>query len=463
VIRIVSVSVTVTMVLLVCWQWALASTTLDAEPAIISPADPTVRLETPLLSFRRAPGILSRDVNSLEFRIQASSLVDEIGTGSCLQVAVAGSSILSVHPDTVVIPASNQKLLVASAALELLGPDYRFTTTATGVMSDDGVIEGDLSIVGGGDPQLVTDAWLATTTQTYPPIGVTSLDDLADMLVRSGLKRVGGQIVGDGTRFDDQRFHPAWPEEIRGREAGPIGALMVNDSWLGPTAYDGFTTDPALLVAQRFGELLVERGVSLGGDAVSGEARSDQALAVVQSRSLDNVISEMLLTSDDNTAEVIVKELGYLYGGIGSTSAGLGLVQNHLLSLIPELDDFVLSDGSGLSRENRLTCGSIVAVLASLQDRSVSGLSLPVAGVSGTLRDQFIGTPMEMRLRAKTGTLADVKALSGFVPTPGGEVIFSLIINEPGADRDYLTYWNTLGTLLDSYGSVAPIEALLPR
>lgn len=175
------------------------------------------------------------------------------------------------------IPASTKSLIVAAAAIERLGPDYTFTTYANGVVSPDGVVEGDLTLVGGGDPLLATDMWIEGVSQKYPPINHTSIDMLADQLVREGVRTIRGRIVGDGTRYDDQWFNPSWNADIAGREAGPVDSLMVNDSWLGTTVEQGVARDPALLAAQVFRALLVERGVTVAGDAMAGSASSDLA------------------------------------------------------------------------------------------------------------------------------------------------------------------------------------------
>ncbi|MFN8022544.1 MAG: D-alanyl-D-alanine carboxypeptidase/D-alanyl-D-alanine-endopeptidase [Acidimicrobiales bacterium] len=465
VVVLASMAVTVTMALLVAWQWAVAETTVDAAPAIAAPADPTIELTTPMLSFRRAPGVLSRGLNGTQFRIQLSSVLDRIGGSSCVQVAVDGTVISTKNELLPVIPASNQKLLVAATSLAVLGPAYTFQTTAYGTLGADGVVQGDLALVGGGDPLLTTDDWLAATEQTHPPVNTTRLEALADALVAAGVTRVEGRVVGDGTRYDDQWFHPSWSPELHGVEAGPLDALMVNDSWLGPSAGNGFADDPAAQTAKVFTQLLRERGIPVSKGSAAGATQFAPEIASIDSQPLSAIVQEMLLTSDDNTAELLVKEMGSQAGAGGTTDAGLAVVRDMLAQWELPLDGVVLADGSGLSRDDRVTCALMIGVLRQGSATDDLGLALPVAATSGTLDVEFTGSPMAGRLQAKTGSLTDVKSLSGYLSTSGGEIEFSLILNQPTAN-DAATYqpiWDVLGVALNTYPSSASVDQLAPR
>lgn len=468
VVVLVSLAVTVTMVLLVAWQWAAAATTVDPEPPIAATADPTISLSTPVLSFRRAPGVLSRDLNATQFRIQLSSVLDRIGDGSCVTVAVDGAVISTKNEFAPVIPASNMKLVVAAAALAVLGPGYTFRTAALGDLGLDGVVTGDLALLGGGDPLLTTDDWSANNTQTYRQINTTRLESLADALVDRGVTRIQGRVVGDASRYDDQWYHPTWDPVLHGLEAGPIDALMVNDGWLG-TSYGGARTiaaDPAAHAAQVFTELLRERGIPVAQGSASGVTEFLPELAAIESQPMAAIVQEMLLTSDDNTAEVLVKEMGSQTGAGGTTDAGLQVIRDLLGGWDIPLDGVVLVDGSGLSRENRLTCTVLVSVLSRYSSTDALGTGLPIAGTTGTLTDEFLGNPLAGRILAKTGSLADVKALAGYLPVAGGdEIQFALILNAPGAKDApvYRPIWDVLAASLATYPSSATSDQLGPR
>ena len=158
-IMLVSLAVTVAMALAVVWQWAGTKLLIEAEPALLAAQADTERIVTPILSLRRAPGVLSRRLNIEQFAEELQPLLDSIDSTSCSAVAVDGQVVASDNADLAVIPASTQKLLVAAVSLDVLGPNYDFTTTAVGEIGADGVIAGDLVMVGGGDPVLSTDWW----------------------------------------------------------------------------------------------------------------------------------------------------------------------------------------------------------------------------------------------------------------------------------------------------------------
>src|SRR5262249_30386681 len=155
---------------------------------------------------------------------------------SCLSVAVDGAVVFDSNGTDPVLPASNMKLLVAAVALDKLGPDYRYTTTVTRGP------DGTLYLVGGGDPVLGTQAYhdIATAAAQRsgtgrpggPPIDVrTPFESLADAVVAAGITQVPG-VVGDDSRYDEERFVPSWPASYAtGLEAGPLGALMVDDAF----------------------------------------------------------------------------------------------------------------------------------------------------------------------------------------------------------------------------------------
>ena len=218
------------------------------------------------------------------------------------------------------IPASNQKLLVAAAALHVLGPEHTFTTEVRAGGVSGGVVAGDLYLVGGGDPLLTTSDYPAETINGYPVLNATSLDALADSVVAAGITQIEGNIVGDGSRYDDEWFDPSWPEEIRVTEAGPVDALMVNDVRFLTDEWQP-ANDPNAGAAEELGRLLEERGVTIGGQGESGTAPADAAaIASIESAPLPTVIAEMQATSDNNTAEMLLKELGVAAGPAGRGS-----------------------------------------------------------------------------------------------------------------------------------------------
>ena len=141
-------------------------------------------------------------------------------------------------------------------------------------------------------------------------------------------------------------------------------------------------------------------------------------------------MGETLQHSDNLAAEMLVKELGVRFGGTGSTAAGLEVVRRHLSETGLPADELTAADGSGLDRSDRLTCDLLQQLLMKSGQGGALDKALPVAGGAGTLHRRFLDTPAAGKVRAKTGSLEGVAALSGWASTQdGGAMAFSLLAN----------------------------------
>ncbi len=437
-----------------------------------STTEPSAVLSTAVLDYRRAPSILAREGADNELATSIEQLAAFIDARSCLAVSVNGRSVSSWQGDVPVIPASTNKLLIAGAATEILGPDHRFTTSVAAFAPVNGVVDGDLYLVGGGDPLLVaTDFPLVD--DAAPASVTTSLDALADAVVGAGITSIGGAIIGDGTRYDDQFVNPAWGSGVAYVDAGPIGGLVVNDGQT--VGRSGRQSDPSEAAAREFSRLLSDRGVSISNGWKAGVLEPGTSeIATVDSAPLSVVVADMLTRSDNDTAEMLLKEIGHRAADEGTTEAGLRVLDLTVKSWDTPMTDVVIADGSGLSTDNRLTCDTLVGVLEHLESTTaVEGLA--VAGRSGTLIDELLGTPVEGRLVAKTGTLSnppadadppEVKALAGYLEAPNGDVLeFALVLNGPGyvtADG-YVPFWGALAERLAEFPAGPDAATLGPR
>ena len=463
------------LLLFVAWRWADGRAEGEPPPTSIAPPAPAPSLATPLLSFRRAPAVLSRQLNIAAFQGPVAEFAGSLEAPSCVAVAVDGVAVGGARIDVPLIPASNQKVLVGAVALEVLGEAYTYTTDVRAAATPvGGTLSGDLYLVGGGDP-LLTSSTYPTAHDPVPVTSPTSLDALADAVVDAGVQRVEGAVVGDASRYDDERFVPTWDNDIRGIEAGPYDALLVNDARV--TGDPLRAAEPAQAAARELTQLLADRGVTVAGAPVAGAAPAQAAvLGTVTSAPMSAVVGEMLATSDDNTAELLVKELGVAGGGGGTRAAGIAVMTTTLTGWGVPMAGVTIDDGSGLSNANRLTCQALLAVLGRHTPDDAFGAGLAVAGESGTLSDVFTDSPLRGRLRGKTGTLGNapynadppaVKSLSGYVPIDGGGAVqFALILNAAGTLTDqgvYRPIWNRLADVLATYPSGPTPAALAPR
>lgn len=450
---------------------AAQSEEFDPPPAAAT-AEPTPALTTSMVTYRRAPAALAKLGADNELGIAMEQLAVFIDDRSCLTVSVDGRTVGSWNGDVAVIPASTNKLLIAGAAIELLGADHRFTTSVAAPPAADGIVDGDVYLVGGGDPLLVAGGF-PIDDDAPDTAATTALDALADAVVETGITSIRGAVVGDATRYDDQFVNPTWSTGVAYVDAGPIGGLVVNDGRT--VGRSGRQTDPGEAAAREFARLLRERGVSVSNGWEAGVVEpGTPVLASIESAPLSIIVADMMTRSDNDTAEMLVKEIGVVGAGTGTTPAGLEVLDSTVRSWGVPMENVVLADGSGLSANNRLTCDTLVGVLDHLADTpSVEGLA--VAGRSGTLIDEFLGSAVEGRLVAKTGTLTnppadadppEVKALAGSLEAANGDLLeFALVLNGPGyvTIDGYIGYWSALAERLAAHPTAPDIALLGPR
>lgn len=428
-------------------------------------------LSTSLFDYRRMPAGVAGSASTNRLRDQVATLLPFLNDRSCAAVSVDGVPVGAVNDTVSVVPASTVKLIVAAVALEVLGADHRFETTVRIPDVVDGVIEGDVYLVGGGDPLLTSDDY-PIDDDSLPAFSTTSLDVLADALVTAGVERINGTIIGDGTRYDDEFVIDTWGEGVAFDDAGPYDALLVNDARV--RYRSGVEDDPNAAAAREFARLLGDRGIRVSNGWGSGQASTLTTVAgTVQSAPLSEIVREMLTNSDNNTAELLLKELGFADSGTGNRFAGLVVIDRVLREWGVPLDGVRLLDGSGLTPTTQLTCQALLAVLQHARGTALPS-SLAIAGQTGTLQSEFLDSAIAGRMFAKTGTLGNPptdepplasKALAGYVSGGNGSTIeFALILNDDEITDDmYELLWALFGERFATYPDAPSTDELLPR
>ncbi len=430
-----------------------------ARPAPVDQPGP----DAPVLSPRRVPGLLAQPIGTARLTQTLQGLAATTPPSACFFVSEGTRVLFAQGIDQPLVPASGMKLLTAAAAVDQLGADHRLRTDAvTARPPSAGIVDGDLWLVGGGDPVLGTAAW-AASFERQPQL-TTSLEELADRIVEAGVREVRGGVVGDDSRYDRARSVPTWPERyVAGNEVGPLSALSVNDGFAEWEPEAVPFADPPAGAAKVFTELLGQRGVVVAGEPSAATAPAGaSALATIESPPIGELVGHMLRESDNGTAELLVKELGRSRAGSGTTTAGVGVVVSSLRAMGLPTQGVVMRDGSGLDLGNRVTCRLLHDLLAAGDDGPLDR-GLAVAGTTGTLTRRFVGTAASGRLRAKTGSLRGVASLSGFADTEGGfELTFSSIVN--GVDRfgEGLPLQDALGSALVRYPDLPSLEEIGP-
>lgn len=470
-----SLPVVLGLVALASWQAAERADFDSVETEVIAYER---SLSTPMLSGRRVPRTLRSPISDELISAEIDEItVGILGKSACVTVR-SGDRILGEELDVPggVIPASNQKLLTTWAALEVLGPDFRFTTRVVASTAPvDGVVDGDLIVIGGGDPFLVTENWL-TQYEITDGRHHTRLEDLADLVVAAGITRVEGSIIGDESLLDQVRVGPWDGRLIDQRQSGPLSALSVNEGFVDwPEEFlvsqlRQPTDDPPRHAVSVFAQLLQERGITIGGGTAGGVAPADAVeIVAVQSPPLTDLVAHINTYSSNLGAELVLKYLGLIREGEGSTEAGARVVATLLEEADLPMVDVTVVDGSGLGETNRLTCGLLAALLDRAGPDTVLGRSLAVGGRSGTLALRFVDAPAEGLVLAKTGTLRGVVSLSGYVlsSAPDGDgryLSFSQILNDDDVVDEELVVevQEPLVNALVNYPSGPSIQRLSP-
>lgn len=411
-----------------------------SEPALAAPLPSPA---TPVLSARRIPDFIRVDTSNETLAADLVSVAEASPDNSCLVVTSDRDEVFNHNGQLPLVPASAQKLVTGAAALEELGGDFIFETVAgTTSAVTNGVIEGDLWLIGGGDPILATARYAGRYEE---PETFTNLAELADALVAAGITEIQGGVVGDESRYDALRSVESWPPRfIDQNQTGPLSALSVNDGFsaypddnpANPLATS--SDQPATNSAKIFDDLLEERGVVIRGGSGVGEAPTGVfALAKVESLPLTDVVGQMLASSDNSTAELLLKEIGLQARQEGSTAAGAEASGVIMTRAGFKMAGVVVADGSGLSSDNSVTCELLIDLLDNAGPDSALAAGLAIAGKRGTLRERFLAPDVVGRIRAKTGRLNDVSALAGFAEGIDGDILtFAYIANQAELSPD---------------------------
>lgn len=356
----------------------------------------------------------SRATTPLAPRLARALAVPGLGRSVSAAVAIdlsSGDVLFKRRQFGALEPASNEKLTVTLAALELLGSAFRIRTEVYGEGGQAGTVwRGNLVLKGHGDPTLSSH----------------DLKRLAWLVRGAGIRKVTGSVVGDESFFDSKRGVWGWKPEFYGAESPPLSALSVDRGLY----RDRLAPRPALAAAALFRRQLLDAGVSVGGRSTQGRAaRSAIPLAYVESPPLWKILRFMDVWSDNFTAELLLKQLGATVSH-GTSAGGAGVVRQVLAEHAVPLGGVRIVDGSGLSQRDRLSAAALVAILrVAFEDpglRKPFQTVLAVAGKTGTLRKRLLGARTKGHVLAKTGTTSAASALAGYV---NGRYAFAILHN----------------------------------
>jgi D-alanyl-D-alanine carboxypeptidase/D-alanyl-D-alanine-endopeptidase (penicillin-binding protein 4) len=403
-----------------------------------------------------------------------------------------GTTLYEHGADDEMRGASNFKLLVGSAALRVLGPNFHFVTTVQADAAPvNGRIAGNVYLRGGGDAHL----------------SGADLQDAAVQLRRAGVTSIGGSVVTDASHDDAVRHPPGWSwddlaeeygpavtalelqdgiahlyvspgaapgDPVRLRSDPPDDALTIENGAITGAAHSRDTTDverpwnapstiraigryplgapesddlePSLPDPESYAGHVLLRALDGAGVTVASGTRSGvtPSSAVTlwrhDSVAMPQLLGDFWLPSDNLMGELLLKELGVARNGEpGTYESGIAAESAYLTAIGVDDGTVSISDGSGSSAYDLITPRDLITILQSDwsgAQRDIALAALPQAGVNGTLTHSFVDTPLRGNVFAKTGSETHVRALSGFLQTARhGPVTFSLIINDWMGDR----------------------------
>jgi D-alanyl-D-alanine carboxypeptidase/D-alanyl-D-alanine-endopeptidase (penicillin-binding protein 4) len=440
-----------------------------------------------------AVGLLNQTVDTALL----AKCLDHSQTAVSIVSIPRGEQVYSYNTYTPLLPASTLKVVTTAASLNYLGPEFRFYTRIyhTGQRSGS-IIDGDLIIKGGGDPKLTAEnLWRIAEQLKDSGVDLVTGNLIYDLSFFDGLDKApaweevrsqrayDAKLCALSLNFNTVTVHalpsiPGQPLKVW-LEPSPHYIQLINETRTTSqtrntiSAKRGVTEDgqtyikvggrlsekadektirlnvlnPSLYAVESFRSILAETGIQVVGQTLRLATPSDAKLLYTHSSEpLSLILKELNTFSNNFIAEQIIKTMAAnRLGEPGSHAQGLQLVANFLRESNVHTKGLILADGSGLSRRNRFTAQAMTDLLADIYPRFDIGpdflASLRVMGANGVHSKRLANSPAKAKIRAKTGTLRKVSALTGYVPSQTGDLYaYALFLNNNrcgyrGADK----------------------------
>ncbi len=416
--------------------------------------------------------------------------------GIMVQSLKTGEILYQHNANKLLMPASNEKIPTAAAALIKFGPDFRFRTRVYGTgQVENGALRGNLVIVGGGDPSIGYRGCQEKDTCMV-------FEEWIQALKQKGVERIDGHLIGVDDVFDDQSIGYGWSlDDLSYGYSAQISGLNFNENYARLSiTVDSLTQKPkislfpdtdyiniideltvvsetqeSIIEVQRpentnqitvkgtiqnhdhyaqniavhnpttyflsaFSRELARSGITLSGDEIDADEWPDslsqdenQLLYTHLSPPFHDILKTLMKESQNLYAECFVKLLGSHFGKEGSFAEGQKIVKTTLLRFGLEEESYQYRDGSGLCRYNYISPHHLIKILRGMYYHRYGTYyrdSLPIAGVDGTIDYRMKGTVAQGNIHAKTGTLSNVRCLSGYARSQDDEPLaFSIMAN----------------------------------
>lgn len=335
-------------------------------------------------------------------RLLGNELFNRSQVGLMVYDLTADSAIYCHNERQLLRPASTMKVVTAIAAIDRLGGSFQFKTTLsyTGAI-EDGVLNGDVYLVGGFDPRFNSD----------------DMGSFVDGIRRMGIDTIRGRIVADKSMKDADMLGEGWCWDDDNPVLSPL-LISRRDVFV-----------------KRFVDRLRDEGVVVEADTVAGRQPGGAYEVGTRTHTIDQVLMPMMKESDNLCAEALFYQLGSSTGAHPATARDARTVVRRLVEKVGlKPSDYRIADGSGLSLYNYVTAELEVMLLRYAYQNTNIYMhllpALPVAGEDGTLRRRMRGTFTSGNVKAKTGSVTAISSLAGYCTAANGHVLCFAIINQ---------------------------------
>lgn len=425
---------------------------------------------------------------------QKSAALEHAALSVCVYNITKNSPVYAYEAQRSMVPASMNKIFTTAVGFDNLGADFRFKTTLrySGTIDKEGILHGNIVIIGGGDPLLGSYRYRQTTPDTVFATWLAAIR-------AQGIKGVDGRVCYDASVFDNQPLNDSWqwgdvgnyygsgvcglnfhenmffayfnaggklgyPAELDHIQpaglsieshnevsAGPEGAgdqvIIYGDPSSNVRLYSGTIPlgkrnfgvrgampHPAENCALLFANYMKSHGMNVSS-AVSECTRHENEKDILDylSNTYYVIAQYTNLTSNNTYAECILKYLGYKQYGVGSYANGVKAVESFFKENGLNTGGVKLADGSGLSRQNRVTADFVCRFLSKVAAMPIYGdysKSMAKVGESGTAKNMLPKLPANIVMRVKSGTMDGVKTYAGYITNAKGELLsFAVMAN----------------------------------
>lgn len=366
------------------------------------------------MSFPKLPtrALLSVFLLTLSFALHA--VTPEKRFASCGAVDSTRCSVLVIDLSTgrathalneclPLVPASINKVVTIASLLEKSGIQHRYETSVyAGGDIRHGILEGNLVVVGGGDPSLGADV---------EPKGTDIIQEIVSALREAGVDSIAGDIVVDESIFPGPAVCPSWaPGDLPHAYGTGCHGLNYRRNASGKAS----VSNPAGVFASQLRSALRGAGIK-SGCARDASSKKKKLLLRHLSPTVDEIMRSCMMRSDNLYAETFLRTTALLAGKEGSTQAGASIEADYWKRKRLPMEGVNIVDGSGLSRSNRMTAQFMGAVLKYMAGNVDFASFFPLAGQEGTMRNFMKDTPLDSYLALKTGSMNGIQCYAGYL------------------------------------------------